>query len=1552
MFSCNKLSKNSYAVKPCMETLKEIGGPDNCLLLAVICELSKREFSTSTAFALKNGLNIVMEHIDELDIKNLLLEEPKNVSVHHVIAGFKAFERYIEECPLSKKGPISSIVRSIVSDTGFLMNDGLSIGLCRFNTRFIKDRIILMPNEACMPSDIYAIKIKSKNTSSAYWTIDPDSLSGVIKPNGLLARSLKISQEESYVEPFNDEIPQSWLLTLQDIFDSHENDKVLHLFNSNPKDIKPLEVLMGLIQLEDILSKDGIKTPFKKSSLLRGLLVKGGSLGDVVNLSQYEFNTKLSKNSGKSHEVFTNIDNCLPIKVMLDDSTKYYFIKKFPLSEDCIINRSLNNLSRNSNLNPFLYSKFIQLRIAVNILLNSLDFNNISGFLSKKSEEINFENIVNGFYVINDFFVKNCKYQPEIKFREIEKLILDYGDIDSGLVQFYISRNDNVPRVSSAILSVGNDVLSEYVIKGSVLYECFSNSKWDNLIDSDSTENYKIRVAISKLLEIVLNRDSPFTKKFLSMPCEYIELDDIYSCYSEVYFLGCYEKFSGFGVDTFMGFLERNLKNKKVNGKIKSIFTYGHKIENEKKSLDVDFVFTLQNVYGKDLNNKYLPFDSRRFPGIMARDGLLHDCLSASSSEPMEYKFAMGLRKDLEDFSNSNFIKIKEVLNSKKVDISPSMLIEAFIEFESMLEKKYPKHNRFRALRSESFRIFLNKWCGPISGFKSIRELGFHSRFDAKGNRKCGDVIKLEGKDVYGGNVFIEFNTFLNPEFFKNDGILSVSLLALNYRLDEFSLEDLENLKFLIDFIILNYSKVELNYSPKHFFSIPISSCDRSKVVQSLKGLESIIEFMDVKFKEYYFDLLFRFLCLSDEKLIDGRYLSDIGYKSKFTQVNLENVVDFCVNNKVNGKLTKGVYSWDINEIKLLNYNDGSFINAIYTLSEKSKLNPEFRTFINALDMTFKLIFEVLNQQVINIDKIERNKDILKLLNSPPESLERKDVTRGFSGLEDVINETKRANKARISESFRRFLSDNNGAISNGLKMNDCGFKTRFSARKERRDIELIIPINEITGETITSPIINPEKPISKLKEEINDYYQKPIDSILNAAKKEFDLYQKLVNEFSILVKLDDSGDFSFKIPKDLKEFVALASQDNSESSINKKKLEEFIKQYDSTTVLAAFLQRRLNTPVENVLYCPGKNLIIPEAYVRWFGGSASRMKPFFWSHFILPKPILLMCFIRLIIHTTWNKDPVATLRGEDIPYPLSQRRFFIQGNKSKVAKLTSPVEVAPSDTEVRNVIELLGMHYNSMIKLGFSPSSVWETPFSKGLSFLNKSNLKEFIDHYGLPEFGIEQLAKHQINVRKGIDGNICKSQVERNHSQLKTTAGYVDHPLARIYYEANNAEFQRRLEATVTFRHSGAHLLSEYGLSFSDVDFNLLKKPEDDSDVPHWFLLPDGSTCTYIWAPIDKDNTNQKMCGGRKCHSGAGCKYNKVIIGITDFVNTLRHQIWFIDRCETLLERHTPEYFDEYISPSMRFTFGLVRYVETANPEMYRDAQQVLMMSKEEEE
>ena len=53
-----------------------------------------------------------------------------------------------------------------------------------------------------------------------------------------------------------------------------------------------------------------------------------------------------------------------------------------------------------------------------------------------------------------------------------------------------------------------------------------------------------------------------------------------------------------------------------------------------------------------------------------------------------------------------------------------------------------------------------------------------------------------------------------------------------------------------------------------------------------------------------------------------------------------------------------------------------------------------------------------------------------------------------------------------------------------------------------------------------------------------------------------------------------------------------------------------------------------------------------------------------------------------------------------------------------------------------------------------------------------------------------------------------------------------------------------------------------------------------------------------------------------------------------------TLRHQAYYIARGEVLLAKHGREYFEEYIAPDMRFTFGLVKYVELSNPLMFKDA------------
>ncbi|MGR5236220.1 hypothetical protein [Vibrio alfacsensis] len=1099
---------------------------------------------------------------------------------------------------------------------------------------------------------------------------------------------------------------------------------------------------------------------------------------------------------------------------------------------------------------------------------------------------------------------------------------------------------------SKVVLSSSEPIISKLMESDSILYEVFKNSKWDEFVNGQSTEEYNVRFNLSKVFICVLNENLPLSINFFSMTSQDIDVYDVYSCYSEIDSILCFHNMHQ-GVNSLFKFLARNVSNESVKDVINGFYYYGKRKENINDVINLDFIFTLQKIRGK--GKKYLPFDSNRLPDLLKRGSLLHECLVASEKTEINYSTAVGFRRELEFISKHECPKVKLLLNSKKNDINDELIINAFIEYESLIENelKYKTSNSFQ--RSDIFRSFLNRWCGQVAGYSSVNEVGFISRFDRNGNVKCVSEIELKGKDINGEDVYILFFPLINPDFYRNEGLLISSLVTLSKKINEFSLEYLEKLEFIIKFILNNNSILGGNYSFKYFFSNSLSSFNREKVVILFKKLERIIELSSVEDKEEYFNVLYCFLCLNGQKIIDGRSIPDLNYKNKFSIVNHEDVVVFYVKNKVNGVVLTGYYEWDIKDVKRIVKNNGSLVKAIYNLSESSKLNSELRSVINVAHNAVKLIFNSLSEPVVKMENIQRNKDVIKLFNSSPEDLDMNDVLRGFLGIEDILVESDIKGKAKYSQCIRKLISDNNSEIRSRLKMNDCGFKTRFSERNERGDIQLIIPLDDSTGLPIDSPINSPKKPINELKKEISEYYQKPIESILNSVKNEIDLYHRLVNDLSTLVNLNDEGEFTYEVPEELQELVKSNHNVKSNTSANKKKLKSSIEKYGETATLAAFLQVRVKTSVNEEVYCSGKNLIIPSDYFRWFGGSATRMKPFFWAPLILPKQILLMCFIRLVIHTTWNKDVVATLRGKDLPYPLPQRRFFIQGNKAKVGKLTSEVEVLPSDIEVREVIELLTTHYQNMLKLGFNPASVWETPFSKALSFLNQRNLKEFIDHYGLSNFGIEQLAKHQINVRKGIDDSIYKSKLERNHSQLKTTASYVDHPLARIYYEANNADFQRKLEATVTFRHTGADALSEYGFSRSDIDLKLFKKPEDDSDLPYWFLLPDGSTCTDIWAPIDKDSKNQKVCGGRKCHTASGCIHNRVIISTKDFVATLRHQSWFIERCEALLEKHTREYFEEYISPAMRFTFGLVRYVETANPEMFREANQILDMKSE---
>lgn len=1076
--------------------------------------------------------------------------------------------------------------------------------------------------------------------------------------------------------------------------------------------------------------------------------------------------------------------------------------------------------------------------------------------------------------------------------------------------------------------------LEAFTSSGGLLETCFDNTKWSVYSEAESTVPIWRRQVISKALRFLANQDAlPETTSLFRSPPHKITPRMIYKAYKEIESTLPAKNTSSALSRNLRRFLEESGCEISDGQQMGCIYYQTRFTGNGILPYTADNVFTLQKL----TQGGYVVFDNDRLDGLLTPGGLLLTALQTSCSTPIHYSTIQSFRNLVELIACSNTSLLKRFLKTKRNYITRSMVIDALIEFESYLERKTsfgrPDHN------SSVFRSILSTWTGPIAGANHLHDVGFQTRFNKRGQVKCISPISLSVVDDDGKHSTVKFDTLQTPNLYLKKGLLAQSLLAAKKQSQVVPLpaEQVQHWLELLEHFHSHYEMTSKKNGSRPLLNSPLSKTGREKAMNGLKAIEDLIELRQNSDHEVDFISVLSLLSYCGEAISDGRLLSELNFRSRFSPAPERTVILFTARKKENGKPRITRLKFDITDIESWATANGLLMAAIQRAAKDSVLAQPSAIEFHTVFKVIQHIHDALNASNISINNHKANQPLRHLLASPANQLRKREVVLGLKRLEDIL-EQHPIKPGKRSELFRRFLNDYGGSTSNGLTIGQCGFKTRFSVRKERDGIELIKPVAK-NGRPLKSPVLMPHTSTKQLKDRLNEYYQKPIDAINTAIRSEFALFKKLRSEMEPMVKRGDDGNFLYLIPEPVRDFVQESASGRKKGYAMSKMLE-----HHRNDVLAAFLQLQVETPLEQTVLCEGKSFLISSEYRCWFRANGTSMASFFWAPFLLPRPILLGCFLRLMIHTTWNKDVIASLTGADIPYPLPPGRFFIQGFKDKVGKSTKPVEVTPAQTDVREAIELIGKHHANMVTLGLRPNTVWDTPWSSSLSFLNRNTRDSLIERYGLPEFKIEQLAKHMINVREGVDGDIRRSQIERNHEILKTTAGYVDHPLARAYHDANNAEFQRQLEATVQVRHDGTKSFPEYGLSTSDINLRLLQEPSQPNDTPSWFVLPDGSTCTDIWAPVDKTNKSQRLCGGRKCHSGDGCPHNTVIIGPDEFANTLRKQRWFLERCDALLLKHTREYFDAFIAPEMRFIFGLVRYIEVAEPELYQQSEQLL--------
>jgi len=1575
MFTVTKHTEKEYKIITNKLTLGNLTLSGDCLLEAMLSLLRIRKTNKTICYQLKNALHLAIAGLDSLHMKNFLLEPSKNVSVNNVIAGYKAFERrlVLESCIDKSKASISSAFRSLLSDTNFRLSDGTLIGQCGFVSS-IRRKIRPLTPTPCYSNDIQALRIRGENTTKAYVIFDPDALPGLMQSGGLLDLSLQQASKLSQQEPLQKIGPQHLLLALQTVTKSTNATDIKKVLNSQPGVLNAIDVLKGFTQLEDILQSANIKLARSKSAKLRSVLELGGKTLDGIKVSACEFSTRfLVGDKIRSSDEQMVPMGAIPLfskKGRGDKICHYIEVNCRPTDADALLNTALTNLSIHSEKYPLPYPAPLNIRNALSALFGKSYIKDCCSFLfAHFGKLITDKDLSQEAAAAHEII--DCLESPKNLAHAIFSMLSQHSDLGEraitahkkAIFHKYLDKKERVAKevitsvylsaeekentathattIEGAIVHPHAPEIQVFIEAGGLLEMSFLNTKWDVFLkESQSTEPYHSRSAVSKALRFLAQQvNIPYIKALLTSPPNQITPRNLYQAYKEVESVLLVNATSANLSRALRGFIERNA-GEISHGHQVNYFSYRSRFVSQDLSRTLPCNpkshFTLQKLNMRKL--EYFPFDNDILSGLMRPGTLLSECLLASESTPMNYTFTSNIYYILKCIAHSSATSLKLFLHTKRCDITQAMVIDALIEFETLLshQKNLTRPNQ----KSNIFRMFLARWAGSIGGASSIHKIPFQSRFDASGKVKCISPFTLAGIDSAGQQSTVKFDTYRAPNLFKKQGLLAKSLLTARKlsKAKPLPITQVQQWSALVEHFI-NKQNVECGVGMTSLLSSKLSKTDRRKLVKGLKAIENLIELRNTGIHDTDFHAILSLLSLSGEKTSEGRLLSEIRFTCRFSPTPTMTVIQFNVKDKRNGKNSTGIYDFDITDIEWRVPANGMLMVAIQRAAKESLTAPLFRSQINTISNTIKILYHALNNPVISIEEYKSKQALRNLLTSQASHLRKRDVILGLKQLEDILEQIP-TNKNRRSENFRYFLSVYGGSISNGLSISHCKFKSRFSASKEQGHSELIIPVGK-NGKPLKSPIIQSHVSTKQLKEKINEYYQKPIDAIIDACKGELALYYKLLDEVNPLIERSDDGSFSYPIPEQVRNFVGLAAIREITSFKAAKKI---IEQFSRKNVLAAFLQLRADTPMAQVVHCPGKSLLIGSEFNCWFKASPTAMAPFFWTPFLLPRQILLICFIRIMIHTTWNKDVIASLTHENLPYPLPAGRFFIQGYKDKVGKSTKHVEVTPAQSSVKEAIELLGKHHENMVKLGMTPQTIWETPHSDFLSFLNASTLDAFRERYDLPKFTIEQLAKHMIKVREGVDGDIRRSQEERNHTGVKTTAGYVDHPLSRAFHDANNAEFQRRLETMVQVRYGGVKSLPEFGLSKDNIDLKLLENPSQPTDIPSWFILPDGSTCKDIWATVDKASKSQRLCGGRKCHSGDGCPYNTVIIGPEEFANTLRKRCWFIERCDSLLLKHTREYFDEYIAPEMRFVFGLSRYIEVAEPEFYQQAEQLL--------
>lgn len=328
---------------------------------------------------------------------------------------------------------------------------------------------------------------------------------------------------------------------------------------------------------------------------------------------------------------------------------------------------------------------------------------------------------------------------------------------------------------------------------------------------------------------------------------------------------------------------------------------------------------------------------------------------------------------------------------------------------------------------------------------------------------------------------------------------------------------------------------------------------------------------------------------------------------------------------------------------------------------------------------------------------------------------------------------------------------------------------------------------------------------------------------------------------------------------------------------------------------------------------------------------------PWFFLQQRLPNAVLTAIFILLLSHTGWNQGAVGSLTVDEITV-LPQGGYRLQGYKSKTDDQT-PASEFPRYLKVHcKAIDLLLWNYNQLSRLGLidpkQEKRVWFgwqiDGFATTVNVISKQRIASLCTRNGIERFVPSELRPLKAALAYLPHRDLEAVRVLLGHVDLITSDSYLENTLFFRLNEAMMLEFQRRIEATLTYGIGGDSLLIQRSLAPRHVDSKLLLVPTGD-----------GGICANIFdGPSLRSAESGEPCVGLACHSGHGCKHYRLIVDETSLEMAMRSRSYYRARWQNLYETN-PAAFTEMHLPKLMYTYVLLRIVKEQRPDLYAKAE-----------